>query len=289
MEQFFTISEDGLEAQLCFPSAEEGYYRGTRFDHAGIFRKITRPGHVYADEWFDSPDPYRHDNVCGPSEEFVIAPEDLTGTGEFLKIGVGRLFKAECGPYDRFRLFEIADPGERTLEKGGNYAEFTHLMKDEYLYSKRIELSGSGKMTIAHTLRNLSKKKLSSFFYNHNFFTLDNLGTGPDSVIEFPYEPSGHWREVLDNVSIRKNRIVFSSPLQKGGKTAFIGDLSAENPFSFRICNAASGAGVEFGGDAPVSHCVFWSNHRISCVEPYIRIEAEPGETFTWALHYNFI
>ena len=51
MEQ--KLTKNGLELTFCLPSFEDGYYRGTRFDHSGIFRKIVFNGFVLADEWFD--------------------------------------------------------------------------------------------------------------------------------------------------------------------------------------------------------------------------------------------
>ena len=63
------VRKGNLELTLCQPSFEDGYYRGTRFDHSGIFRRIVKGEFFIAQEWFDGYDPYRHDTVCGASEE----------------------------------------------------------------------------------------------------------------------------------------------------------------------------------------------------------------------------
>lgn len=289
MDRFFTISKAGLEARLCFPSATDGYYRGTRFDWAGVFRSISKNGHIYADTWFDGDDPLRHDNVCGPSEEFVIFDTDRSRRpGIFTKIGVGRLIKDDGLPYDRFRLYKIADYGKREIATGEDYAQFIHEINGEYAYTKHIRIDDDGCMTIRHRLKNLSSALLETSVYNHNFFTLDNLHPGPDTIIEFPFRLSGHWREKLAEVSLEGNTIRFNAHLEKGGKSAFIGDLHAENPFSFKIGNAAAGISVNISTDAPVSYSVFWSNHRVSCVEPYTHIKIRPGEEYEWSIFYRF-
>lgn len=49
------VRKGNLELTLCQP---------------GIFRRIVKGGFFIAQEWFDGYDPYRHDTVCGASEEF---------------------------------------------------------------------------------------------------------------------------------------------------------------------------------------------------------------------------
>ena len=71
------LEKDGLELILCIPDLQEGYYRGTRFDHSGIFRRIVKEGYVFADEWFDVHDPYKHDAVPVPSQEIPITTISL--------------------------------------------------------------------------------------------------------------------------------------------------------------------------------------------------------------------
>ena len=128
------------------PRVAEPYYRGTRFDRTGIILDLESGGHRYVQPWQRRYDPYSHDAVSGPAEEFFLekigqsgetGPADgvtqpqrsedgrslgrslLAGDG-FVKIGVG-LLRREDRPYDRFHLYEILDPGRLTvsLETGG--------------------------------------------------------------------------------------------------------------------------------------------------------------------------
>ena len=45
---------------------------------------------------------------------------------------------------------------------------------------------------------------------------------------------------------------------------------------------------VHVQGDLPVTHSVFWANHRIACLEPYNRLRALPGEKLGWTIRYQF-
>ena len=44
------VRKGNLELTLCQPSFEDGYYRGTRFDHSGIFRRIVKGGFFIVQE-----------------------------------------------------------------------------------------------------------------------------------------------------------------------------------------------------------------------------------------------
>ncbi len=287
MNKFFTISKGGLSVELCYPSAEEGYYRGTRFDWAGVFRRVVKDGHVYADEWFAADEPYRHDNVCGMSEEFVIFENDAAGP--FVKIGVGMLSKEE-GPYDRFQLYPIVDGGERGLEISDDCAVFTHKLAGEYEYEKKVVLVDGETVRIDHVLRNISDDTLETSVYNHNFFTFNDMRTGPAVRLDFPGKISGTWRDVMSEVSMEGNSIVFHGNIVEGQKAAFIGDLVMDSPdFSYRISNAEKGLAVEVEVSAPVAYSVFYSNHRVSCIEPYNHLTIAPGESVSWSIDYKFL
>lgn len=286
MEEFFTISRAGLEVQLCYPSKTKGYYRGTRFDSAGIFRRIVKDGIVYADKWYDADEPYRHDNVCGCSEEFVLAvPEQEC---DFVKIGVGMLHK-EAGVYDRFKRYEIVDEGQCSMVYEGSEARFSQLLKGYYEYSKNISIDGNAHLHIGHRLKNLNSAAIDCYCYNHNFWNLSSENVGPHIRIDFPYQPSGTWREVIEKVSLEENSIIFHDYMLKGGKSAFIGDLSSNENFAFTIRNTNAGIGVQVCPDHTISHSVFWSNDRVACIEPYAPIFIAPGEEFSWGIEYTLL
>src|SRR6185503_8449408 len=131
------ITNGLVTARLYLPDPLRGHYRGTRFDWAGDIYSLRYAGHEFSGTWFDSYDPLRHDAIMGPVEEFLSGESSLgyaeakPGEG-FVRIGVGVVRKPEEKPYERFRAYEIVDPGKRTIVPERDRITFEH------------ELSGPG-------------------------------------------------------------------------------------------------------------------------------------------------
>lgn len=58
-----------------------------------------------------------------------------------------------------------------------------------------------------------------------------------------------------------------------------------KNGYSFSL--SGNSMRVEVRCDAPMDHAVFWSNHRVSCVEPYIKIGIAPGHDYRWTITWR--
>ena len=292
----FSISNNTLKITLHAPDGEKGYYRGTRFDWAGVFASIEYKGCNYTEEWFENYSPTMHDAVCGPAEEFSpIGLSDAAPGGAFLKIGVGVLEKME-GEYDRFKLHRILDPGRRTLCVTEDSAVFGHFVSHDsgyaYEYIKEIAITGENTFVIRHSLKNTGRKPLEGNVYNHNFFTLGLLETGSDRQLDFPFRPEGDWRAQYSEVGFTESGIRFTRTLQKG-ESVFTGNLHAAgsglagSPNAFELRDLRTGRGVQASCAVPMTRSVFWSNHRIACIEPYIDFSLAPGETFIFDIEYK--
>ena len=278
------------------PDRVKGYYRGTRFDWSGVFAGIEYKGINYAQQWFENYSPVMHDAVCGPAEEFSPIGIDSVGPGDpFLKIGVGLLKKME-GEYDRFKLHEILDTGSRTLCVTENSAVFGHSICHDngygYEYFKEICITGESSFRISHILKNTGKKSLNGNVYNHNFYTLGILRTGWDRQLDFPFRPEGDWRAEYSEVGFTENGIRFTRDLQKG-ESVFTGNLHEAgkgltgSPNAFELRDNATGCAVKAFCAVPMTKSVFWSNHRIACIEPYIDFNIAPGETLDFNIDYT--
>ena len=85
------LKNDKLKVKVYLPDAQKGFYRGTRFDWAGVCGEIEFAGHKIFGPWKDTHDPTNHDDIIGPCEEFGIDKPlgyDDAKVGEtFLKIG----------------------------------------------------------------------------------------------------------------------------------------------------------------------------------------------------------
>ena len=90
------ISNGIVSAGLYLPDAQNGYYRGQRFDWAGQVNSLQYKGHSFFGLWFEKYDPNLHDAIMGPVEAFdPIGYEDAAVGGRFVKIGVGALEKSD--------------------------------------------------------------------------------------------------------------------------------------------------------------------------------------------------
>lgn len=287
------IGKSGLEITLCPPDMGTGYYRGTRFDHSGIFRRIVKDGFVLADTWFDGYDPYRHDTVCGNSEEFSeCGYDDASAGGVFLKPGVGLLVREDNSAYDHFRLHAVADPGRWRVEAAEESVSFVHFLESDgwgYEYEKTVRIIDGSSYEIAHRLLNTGSKTIEGQTYNHNFFTFGNARPGPDIEIDFPFVPCGDWRSVYDSVALSGKGIRFSRILNEGEGSVFMGNLRPSDGIILPgaiFTQRAYGHEVTCVCDRSFDHIVFWSNHRVSCIEPFIPVRVLPKEEISWKYTY---
>ncbi len=264
------------------------YYRATRFDWAGVFRRIEKAGYVYADEWFAAYNPLTHDAVCGPSEEFVTVDFEHVGVGSlFVKPGVGLLRRPDDAPYDWFRLYEIADMGKWSVKATPSQVVFRQELQGWYEYEKQITLTDSSAFTIGHRLKWLHETPLRGYNYNHNFFTFNGTPVGQGRQIDFLFSPSGHWREQYENVGFEGRGIRFRAPISEG-RSVYCGDVHHEgDATSYDVTLREGTRRVRAVSDASLSHYVFWANPHVACAEPYIPIELNRGETKSWQIKYS--
>ena len=332
------------------PRAAEPYYRGTRFDRTGIILSLESGGHRYVQPWQRHYNPVSHDAVSGPAEEFLPVFPDaglvrsgadfgkqesypLSGNASrspspapqspaFVKIGVG-LLRDDGEPYDRFKLYDVLDPGRLTVtlepsdpgcaadavreafpdrDLSGfrnraaaspcSRAVFRHTLDSFYDYVKTVEIPDEGCLRITHTLRNDGTEALDTYVYCHNFFILDGAPTGRATRFEFPFHPVGDWRAPYDSVHLTEHGIAFDRDLRPE-ETVFMGNLRPQcgsaDGYRFTLRNLENGLSVEAACSQPMEYAVFWSNSDVSCLEPYLPIHLNPGQSTRWTLDYQFL
>ena len=286
--------------QLALHEPGDGFYEGTRFDRGGVFASLLFRDVEMAGPWYPSYSPTMHDAVRGPAEEFsVIGFDEADPGGVFLKIGVGLLRRPDSAPYDRFRLYDIVDPGRWEVYTEGERAVFRHVLDTWYDYRKEVVLTGPGRFEIRHTL-NAPVRELSGEVYNHNFFTFGRMSVGPSRWIDFPFTPDGDWRSLYDSVGFTPSGIRFSRSLQEG-ESVYTGNIHEAGregmPYSLVIretepspdsAACAETLSVRIEGDVPVTRTVLWASQRIACLEPYNAFRSAPGAPFRWTIRYTF-
>jgi len=293
------ISNGRVLAKLYLPDAQNGYYRGTRFDWSGVIASLECNAHSYFGKWFEHYDPKLHDAITGPVEEFFTNGAGLgyaeAKPGEtFVKIGVGALRKPAEPSYSSFNTYEIVDSGKWRVKKDKDWIEFTHQLADTagyaYTYRKRVHLpNGKPELVLDHSLKNTGRKAIATHTYNHNFFMLDGQPSGPDFVVKFPFDLRAT-SDLKGLAETRGKELAYLQELQKG-QTVFTyleGHGSSSRDYDIRVENRKTGAGVRQTGDRPLSKFVFWSIRSNISPEPYIEMHIEPGKEERWMIRYEF-
>ena len=306
------ISNGAITATVYLPDATAGYYRGTRFDWAGVIGKLEYRGHTFYAPWFTRTDATVrdfvndgvdvtagvHTAVTGPAEEFsVLGFDDAAPGGAFVKIGVGALRKPDDGSaYSAYRSYEFADPGTRTVAPRADGVDFTHELSDTgsgfgYHYTKTVRLNpGRPELVITHRLVNRGKKAIAGTVYNHNFLVLDKQTPGPDFVIKVPFDlkTAQSLDPAIATVSGREFR--YAAPVPDKGRVAaqFQGFGTTAADYRFTIENRKAGAGVEMIGDRPLNRLALWSIRTVLALEPFLALNIEPGAEYTWEYTYRF-
>ncbi|MHA7830246.1 MAG: hypothetical protein ACX93O_04045 [Flagellimonas sp.] len=293
------ISNEVMDVLIYLPDKENGYYRATRFDWAGLIPELNYKGHSFFGQWFKDYDPKVHESVMGPVDEFDPLGYDQANSGAtFVKIGVGSLVKPTEWKYSPYKTYQIRDFGKRNLSIKSNQITFKHKLKNSpyaYKYKKTISLTkGKPEMTIKYELVNIGERTIDTEVYNHNFFYIDKLNIGPGYVVAFPAEiksNSPQNKGIGTLAEITENRIQFLKKLE-GKEQVFLKEIhgSQKDPQQYKITieNKNSGAGVRITGDKPLSKLTFWSSKKTICPEPYIHIKVEPGNSFSFKIHYEF-
>lgn len=293
-----SISNGAVEARLYLPDPGRGYYRGTRFDWSGVIASLRYKGHEYFGVWFPRYDPRLHDAITGPVEEFAAEEGGLGYAaaqpgGTFLRIGIGALRKLEEQAYQRFGTYDVVDPGVWSVETHPGRVEFRHEAAAAgygYVYRKTVRLApGEPELRIEHSLRNTGRLPISTTQYNHNFFVIDGQPTGPGYRVTFAFEPRPV-KGIRGPASVEGRRLTYSRQLQDRESvfTELSGFGGAARDYDILVENTVSGAAVRITGDRPLVKMVFWSNPKTVCPEPYVAIQAAPGEETSWTYRYRF-
>lgn len=303
-----------LRAKIYLPDAEKGFYRGTRFDWAGVIGSLEYKGHEYFGPFFEKFDPSVSDVVIGnpieaginsaasgPVEEFVSGPDGAAlgykeaKPGEsFCKIGVGSLRKIDNSPYSSYSNYPILSGGKRSLKSGRDWIEFTQDLECGsgygYTYHKTIRLAKNAPvMTIEHRLVNTGKRAIETQVYDHNFLTMNRQTTGPAISVSAPFslEPTAKLEHLAE---IDGNRLTFPKAFQ--GSDTFYAEFKGfgkdAKDYEITVEDKKSGAGVVISGDQPLVHLGLWAVRTVVAPEPYIQIKVPVGQDVSWKYTYRF-
>ncbi len=290
------ISNGIINARLYLPDAKNGYYRGSRFDWSGVMPELSYDGHSYFGQWFPTYSPTLHDAIMGPVEAFVpIGYDEAKVGGNFLIIGIGMITKPDEPKYSFANPYQIANAGTWKVKKKTDHVEFTQKLDDKeyaYEYNKTVQLiKDKPEMVLLHTLKNTGKRTIETDVYNHNFFVMDNQPISQDYVVTFPFILESEEQGAIALGELEGNKVIFHKELT-GNEHLYYKSIqgfgTTSKDYDIKIENHKTGAAVRITCDQPISKIVFWAAPKTVCPEPYIHIKAEPGQTITWKIHYQF-
>ena len=265
--------------------------------------------------------------MVGPAEEFgALGYADVPAGGLFVKPGIGILRRDEMN-YNHSRPYAIANGGKWDVKTARNSVEFTHTLSEPsigygYVYTKVVRLTpDKPQMTISHEMKNTGSKPIITNVYNHNFTTIDRQTVGPDVEVSVPWPitravgrggrgtpgplsgpslPSGASGERMGSqcgqpqmqalASPQGNKLLYAKVLEGAEcyQTSFTGFGADAKDNEIRIENKRTGAGVRVTGDRPLTRFGYWSIRTVVAPEPYIDINIEPGQQFSWTNTFDF-
>ncbi len=286
-----------IRVSVFLPDAKQGYYRGTRFDWSGIIEQVEFRGHRYYQPLHAEHDPYRHDSVGGPAEEFAMFnPMGFAeaGPGEsFIKIGVGLLQKGHEQDYRFDGDYPLIRAGDWDIDYQSDRVEFEQDFRGDrgwaYRYRKIIRLlENRAELVIEHRLENSGDKTIDINHYNHNFTIIDGVDYGPDYRVEFPFA-TDQPQSINDLAWFRDDYIETGDSLAGNSLWIQLYEGDARSDYNAAtVRNLRTGASVAFKGDAGIDRMVFWGVDRAACPEPFIKIYLEPGQSREWSTVYRY-
>jgi len=285
-----TISNGRVDAVVAIPDPERGYYRGQRFEQAGIITSLKFAGHEFVAWNGPTPrSPLGVDHVSGPAEEFwdVVGYDEPDSDNQFLKLGSG-VYERSAGGYAFYQVYWPVETFAWKTAIRPDSIEFRQDVSTKqgwgYEYLKRVSLCpGRPALVIEHELRNTGAKRLASAHYNHNFLLVDKLPPGPDYRLEFGFRPAFANRESLARLLVNGHTVSFRNSETLHSRLSGCPDAKS---CTFEISHKPTGASILISeSEAPFRQALYVCRNGI-CPESFVRIDLGSGESMKWSRTY---
>ncbi len=248
------LSSGKWKLEIALPDPDKGFYRGCRFQSAGMITAF--PGFT-SNVPPEARDPRNHDDAAGQAEEFIEVPDFDHPGSVFLKIGVGLLQKRGSHYFHQknyrviqFFPWESEVHSDRAVfrQSGNSPSGYGYRFEKEILLSEAL-------LTIRYRLQNTGRHTFSTREYAHNFLS-------PATII-YPdaFFPPGEKAEVFPLTGTRHGTVV-----AKGKTTLHISE---------------SEGGV-------LGRALFRSE-RVVSPEFFRKLTLAPGEKAEWKRNYTVL
>ena len=298
-----TLSNGQITA-IIYPPGDNAFYRGTRFDHAGVVGSLKLGGTEFYGPWFSATAPDVRDfswvdgkvvtgpasSTMGPVEEFdPVGFDQAAPGGIFLLPGVGLLTRPDSQPYNHFRSYQrpanMLDA--RFIKTSGSSAEMRHVIAGagySYDYTKTVTLTpGRPELVISHLLRNDGELRITTSVYNHNFVILNPGNAAMKVTLPFAPAPLAPATRLQAN----GNTVTWPQALEER-QSGYAILSETQQPYDFTVTDTSSGASVHARCSRDASQYKLWSIKTVMAVEPYVALNVAPGAEQRWTYTYTY-
>jgi len=288
MENCIQIGTGDLKIWLAEPGKR---YTRARFDWTCFIPQIEYKGRTFcateeSRNWH--PRGSGGEGLCG---EFRV--DDATmgwddSSEFFLKPGVGLLQKVDDKPYHFGVDYKIIKLFPCTMKIGADSASF-YLGAIEHMgisYTMQKHISIIEKMLILETtVTNTGEKPLLFREYNHNFLSMDGLGTHPHVTLSLHKNYINS--EETPGLIMNENGIGFERKLDSGFMI-YCQEPQAYSPMRWALLDTKADMSVQEWGDFDVTRFLAWGGPHVISPEIYGDFPVEPGESRSWTRLWKF-
>ncbi|WP_215184966.1 hypothetical protein [Paenibacillus albidus] len=277
--------------------ADQGEYRGSRFDWTGFITQVTleRGGHTFCVP--ESLIPGEGSGGQGLCNEFgisrAIGYEGIKAGDWFPKPGVGLLQKLNDQPYS-FTADYPVQPFAVKREESRHALGFTSepLECGGYcmLFNKTISLQNDI-LTIQYKLENTGTKPIHTEEYMHNFIGINGMTTGPEFELRLPGNivieapESSYTSELL---ALSGDRLSWRTRPDRPFYCKLGGWEQAGETFAWELRHKPSGIGVRESGDFRIARMALWGEQHVISPEVFVNISLLPRQSKHWRRIYRF-
>jgi len=272
---------------IYLPNLDQGSYRATRFDHAGLIHSLRYRGMEYFGQWLKAEhDPFSHEAVNGPVDSYGVL--GYGDSDSFVRVGVGVLAKpAGESEFCWDHTYKIMDFGTWQWEQHEDSIHFEQIIDGPdgwaFIYRKAVVLTQDG-FRLQYELQNTGSREIEMDVYNHNFLAFDSFPMDSQYSLEVPFELKT--ADTDPRIQLQGGRLQLLTAIYD--KALFMRMNGSPQVTDHKITvSHSSGRALQVSMDQPLSRMVVWANDRAIAPENFIDIHVPVKETRHWSAEYK--
>ncbi len=293
-----TLANARITARVMLPDPATGFYRGRRFEQAGLVSTVTGGGHTYIGDPGAGTDFGYSLGICGEFLETIPLPDDQDDRRTFLRIGQGVFARKKEGPDHPKNDVPVRAATWETRHTSAHRTEFRQEFTEGnagYVLEKTISLAEDApELTVSYKLRNTGTIRLETRHYSHNWLTLDGKTISPDLALVIPWDfvPSVETFLGKNGLRMGARGLTFGEEAARPtAPTSFMRTrrTSGREKNQFLLRDTTTRAAVWISNDWPDFSFDVYIEKRGYCPESFCPLSLAPGEETAWSSTYRFL